>query len=64
MPMFPSQVHRSHLTPLRFLKRSASIFREKPAVVYGDRTWKYPEIAERVNGALGGDVVMYVSPIR
>src|SRR5688572_16658597 len=45
MPMFPPQVHRSHLTPLRFLQRSASVFREKPAVVYGDRKWTYPEMA-------------------
>ena len=37
MPMFPPQVYRSHLTPLRFLQRSASVFREKPAVVYGDQ---------------------------
>ena len=37
MPMFPPEVHRSHLTPLRFLQRSASVFREKPAVIYGDR---------------------------
>ena len=37
MPMFPPEVHRSHLTPLRFLQRSASVFREKPAVVYGER---------------------------
>ena len=49
MPMFPPQVHRSHLTPLRFLQRSASVFRGKPAVVYGSRTWTYPELAERVN---------------
>ena len=44
MPMFPPEVHRSHLTPLRFLQRSASVFRQKPAVVYGDRSWTYPEL--------------------
>ncbi|MDQ3225752.1 MAG: AMP-binding protein, partial [Chloroflexota bacterium] len=49
MPMFPPEVYRSHLTPLRFLQRSASVFRQKPAVVYGDRSWTYPELAERVN---------------
>ena len=43
MPMYPPEVHRSHLTPLRFLQRSAAVFRHKPAVVYGDRTWTYPE---------------------
>jgi fatty-acyl-CoA synthase len=71
MPMFPPQVHRSHLTPLRFLQRSASVFREKPAVVYGDRIWTYPEIAERVNrlasallaaGVSRGDRVAYLVP--
>ena len=45
--MFPPVVYRSHLTPLRFLQRSAGIFRQKPAVVYGDRSWTYPEFAER-----------------
>jgi len=49
MPMFPPEVYRSHLTPLRFLQRSASVFRQKPAVVHGDRSWTYPELAERVN---------------
>src|SRR5919112_1994695 len=71
MPMFPPQVHRSHLTPLRFLQRSASVFREKPAVVYGNRTWTYPEMAERVNrlasalisaGVARGDRVAYLVP--
>src|SRR5918995_4164987 len=71
MPMFPPQVHRSHLTPLRFLQRSASVFREKPAVVYGDRVWTYPEIAQRVNrlasallgaGVSRGDRVAYLVP--
>jgi fatty-acyl-CoA synthase len=49
MPMYPSEVHRSHLTPLRFLQRSAAIFRTKPAVVYGDRRWTYPELQDRVH---------------
>ena len=49
MPMFPAEVHRSHLTPLRFLQRSARIFREKPAVIAEERTLTYPELAERVN---------------
>jgi fatty-acyl-CoA synthase len=71
MPMFPPQVHRSHLTPLRYLQRSASVFREKPAVIYGDRTWTYPELAERVNrlasallgaGIARGDRVAYLVP--
>src|SRR5688572_21038086 len=45
--MYPPTVSRSHLTPLRFLQRSAGVFRQKPAVVYGDRTLTYPEFAER-----------------
>src|SRR5688572_17000104 len=49
MPMFPPQVYRSHLTPLRFLQRSASVFREKPAVIYGDRTWTYPRSEEHTS---------------
>ncbi len=71
MPMFPSEVHRSHLTPLRFLQRSASVFRQKPAIRYGDRTWTYPEMEERVNrlasaliaaGVQRGDRVAYLVP--
>jgi fatty-acyl-CoA synthase len=71
MPMFPSQVHLSYLTPLRFLQRSASVFRQKLAVVYGDRSWTYPELAERVNrlasaflnaGVERGDRVAFLVP--
>jgi fatty-acyl-CoA synthase len=47
--MYPPEVYRSYLTPLRFLQRSAYVFRNKPAIVYGDRAWTYPEMAERVN---------------
>ncbi len=71
MPMFPPEVHRSHLTPLRFLQRSASVFRQKPAVVYGERSWTYPELEKRVNrlasallgaGVERGDRVAYLAP--
>jgi fatty-acyl-CoA synthase len=71
MPMYPPEVHRSHLTPLRFLQRSAAVFRVKPAVVYGERSWTYPELAERVNrlasaleaaGIEQGDRVAYLVP--
>jgi fatty-acyl-CoA synthase len=71
MPMFPPEVHRSHLTPLRFLQRSASVFREKPAIVYGDRNWTYPQVEERVNrlasaliaaGVERGDRVAFLVP--
>jgi len=46
--VYPHEVYSSHLTPLRFIQRSASIFREKLAIVYGDRSWTYPEFGERV----------------
>jgi fatty-acyl-CoA synthase len=71
MPTFPPEVHRSHLTPLRFLQRSAAVYREKPAVVYGDRTMTYPELNDRVHrlasalrglGVERGDRVAYLLP--
>src|SRR5262245_49206097 len=71
MPMFPPQVYRSYLTPLRFLQRSASVFRQKPAVVYGARSWTYPELEARVNrlasafkaaGIQRGDRIAYLVP--
>ena len=69
--MYPSAVHRSHLTPLRFLQRSAAVFREKPAIVYGDRSWTYPQFNQRVHrlasalrqvGIAPGDRVAYLVP--
>ncbi len=69
--MYPPEVYRSYLTPLRFLQRSAAVFRQKPAVVYGDRSWTYPELAARVNrlasalrgaGVAKGDRVAYLVP--
>jgi len=41
-------VYRTELTPLLFLERSADIFREKPAVVYGSTTYTYPQMRARV----------------
>lgn len=43
--MYPPEVYKSYLTPFRFLQRSAAIFREKPAVIYGDQRITYPEYA-------------------
>jgi len=40
---------REFLTPLGFLDRSAGAFRDKTAVVYGDRRFTYGEFAARVN---------------
>ena len=47
MPMYPPEVHRSHLTPFRFLERSAKVFRRKTAIIHGDRRYTYPEFAAR-----------------
>jgi fatty-acyl-CoA synthase len=38
-----------HLTPLSFLERAASAFRDKTAVVYGEQRSTYGEFATRVN---------------
>src|SRR3712207_640917 len=45
--MYPPEVYRSHLTPFRFLQRSADVFRVKPAILHRDRVYTYPEFAER-----------------
>src|SRR5437588_11067733 len=42
------KVYRTELTPVSFLERSASIFPDKTAVVYGDRRYTYREHAERI----------------
>jgi fatty-acyl-CoA synthase len=69
--MYPPEVHLSYLTPLRFLQRSAEVYRHKPAIVYGERVYTYPEMAERVNrlasalsgiGIGKGDRVAYLVP--
>src|SRR5918992_1543047 len=43
------KVYRSELTPVDFLGRSAYMFPEKTAVVYGERRYTYGEFEERVN---------------
>jgi fatty-acyl-CoA synthase len=47
--MYPAEVHKSYLTPLRFLQRSAAVFREKVAIIHRDERITYPQFAERVN---------------
>src|SRR5262245_15351070 len=46
--MTNEKVYRTELTPLSFLERSADIFREKPAVIYGEQRLTYPELLRRV----------------
>ncbi|NDK89849.1 AMP-binding protein [Gordonia desulfuricans] len=40
--------NRSEMTPLRFLERSASVFPDRAAVIYGQRTATYAELADEV----------------
>src|SRR5215212_5450198 len=48
-----AQVAGSALTPLRYLERSAGVWRERPAVVAGEHTWTYGEHYDRVRRAAG-----------
>ncbi len=59
------------ITPMLYLERSAYVFREKDAVVYGESRRTYPEFAARCyrladalrkNGIKSGDVVAYICP--
>src|ERR687893_2081963 len=65
------KVYRSELTPVDFLGRSAYMFPEKTAVVYGERRYTYKEFEERVNrlasrlreaGFQKGDRVAFLCP--
>ncbi|CAN5779844.1 acyl-CoA synthetase [soil metagenome] len=65
------KVYRSELTPVSFLRRSAYMFPEKTAVVYGARRYSYGELEERVNrlssrlreaGLQKGDRVAFLCP--
>ncbi len=65
------KVYRTELTPLSFLKRSAYMFPDKEAVVYGERRYTYKEFEERVNrlasrlkdaGFQKGDRIAFLCP--
>src|SRR5918994_3483001 len=65
------KVYRSELTPVDFLRRSAYMFPDKTAVVYGERRFTYKEFEERVNrlasrlredGFQKGDRVAFLCP--
>ncbi|HEY7348504.1 MAG TPA: acyl--CoA ligase family protein [Ktedonobacterales bacterium] len=43
------KVYRSELTPVSFLRRSASVFPDKIAIVHGERRYTYRQFEERVN---------------
>lgn len=42
-----NHVYRTELTPVSFLERSASVFPDHIAVIYGERRYTYREFAER-----------------
>jgi fatty-acyl-CoA synthase len=46
--MTQTLVYRTELTPLLFLERSADVFRDKPAVLYRETSYTYPELRARV----------------
>jgi fatty-acyl-CoA synthase len=64
-------VHTTELTPLLFLQRSAEVYPEKRAVVYGDRSMTYAEMGAHATrlarslqrvGVEPGDRVAYLCP--
>lgn len=66
-----SKVSYQSLSPLSFLERSATVFRHKTAIVYGERRWTYAEFADRVQRLAGalqqwglqpGDRVAFLCP--
>jgi fatty-acyl-CoA synthase len=66
-----TQVWNTPLTPLAFLRRSAEVFPDKTAIVYGDRRISYAEFAAettrvahalRGSGTGPGDRVAYLLP--
>ncbi|WP_136807306.1 AMP-binding protein [Desulfosediminicola flagellatus] len=69
--MFRARVNRDILSPVSFLNRSASVYPDKIAVVYGDKRYSYKEFFQRVNqlanalhesGIGVGDKVVFICP--
>ncbi|HEX2915198.1 MAG TPA: acyl--CoA ligase family protein [Chloroflexia bacterium] len=44
---YPEKVYRTELTPLSFLRRSASIFPDKTAIIHEERRYTYRQFEER-----------------
>ncbi len=53
---------KSVLTPLEFLARSAWVYRDRTAVVDGDRRFTYAELQERVHRQAGALLDLGISP--
>ena len=69
--MLSSKVFNSFLSPQSFLSRSAQVFRDKEAVVYGSQRLTYDQLASRVNqlasalrswGLSKGERVAFLAP--
>jgi len=45
----PHKVYRTELSPVSFLRRSASIYPEKTAIIHYNRRYSYKQFEERVN---------------
>jgi fatty-acyl-CoA synthase len=69
--MTHAAVNYTPLTPLSFLARSAYVYPDKTAVVYGDKRYSYREFRQRVNrlatalqqvGVTKGDRVAFLCP--
>src|SRR5882724_1374977 len=63
--------YRTELTPISFLRRSASVFPDRTAVVHGERRSTYRQLEDRVDrlvralhaaGLERGDRVAFLSP--
>ena len=66
-----TNVWKDPLTPVVFLRRTARVFPERTAVVYGDLRWSYADLAREVGrmagalrsaGVAAGDRVAVLSP--
>jgi fatty-acyl-CoA synthase len=45
----PQKVYRTELTPISFLRRSASVYPDKIAIIHQERRYTYREFEDRVN---------------
>lgn len=66
-----TKVYRTELTPLSFLERSAIVFPDKTAILHGDRSMTYREMADlatrvahalKTHGVGPGDRVAFLCP--